>query len=918
MKLFKKKLISLFTVFMIFLQLIPYTANASTGKVGNTEDGYVVIAFEGLTLGQGYYVEPTLYSYGEIAEILDGSVDEDSLTSVDVTNALLKDKGISVNDTEGNYDMGLYLSTLYGVDKGEVNIPQVLVDNGVTADNGNSNQWLGEFDYSSMSGWMFTLDDFLATAGATDWYLDNNESGKTSYDGTHVIRWMFTLSGFGSDLGISSGWGNEALYEGADKGELYKLYAEINKYAPEVFAEKPEVKRAALSVMETLDAPQASVDSAAEALLDAYNSYIGGSEENEEGQDVSAVLNPALAKLAATVTEPNFGTSAGEWSVLSLARGGYYELNNSYFSDYYDRIVKTVNKTAASVALDGKLHKVKSTENSRLILALAAIGKDATKVGDYNIVEPLSDFTWVKKQGLNGPVFALIALDTYGYQVADTDGISIRTNSINYILSKEIAGGGWALSGKTPDPDMTSMALQALAPYFNENTEVKAAVERGIKVLSNVQNTEGGYASWGTVNAESIAQVIVALTSLGINPDTDSRFIKNGSSPIDAIMKFYDKDKAAFKHVLDGKVDAMATDQSVYALVAYSRFINGEASLYDMSDVKEGNPPVEEEGFKKVTAILSAPAMVKRSKGTTFNVTVSLSDWDSTKDYKLMDAIMIIPEGIKVTNVTMGSRAAGGNVHYYLEEDAGKLRIAYYNDKYENITLSGTSFPVEYFTVSLEITDSSVSDTLNFALSGMSFKINSDSTAEDSMHVIDTASSSSTTKVELKNEGKAYAYQLYAGDGVDLIPDNRQAVAVLITENHEGISLTYTDGTELKYSPQLTEKTGVNTYVAMFSTEVALSELSKIENYKITEEVSPGSVLFGDGNYDGVVNAQDALDVVNAWLRKSDAPEDDEILAMNINGDSRINTFDTLGVVDYFVNGTEPIIVSFGTSFKAN
>ena len=200
----------------------------------------------------------------------------------------------------------------------------------------------------------------------------------------------------------------------------------------------------------------------------------------------------------------------------------------------------------------------------------------------------------------------------------------------------------------------------------------------------------------------------------------------------------------------------------------------------------------------------------------------------------------------------------------------------------------------------------------------MSFKINSDSTADDSMHVIDTSTASSTTKVELKNEGKAYAYQLYAGDGVDLIPEDRQAVAVLITENDKGISLTYTDGTELKYSPQLTEKTGVNTYVAMFSTEVSLSELSNIENYKLTEETAPSSVTFGDGNYDGVVNAQDALDVVNAWLRKNDAPEDNEILAMNINGDSRINTFDTLGVVDYFVNGTEPIIVSFGTSFKAN
>ncbi|MBR3870887.1 MAG: hypothetical protein IKJ17_05260, partial [Clostridia bacterium] len=110
-------------------------------------------------------------------------------------------------------------------------------------------------------------------------------------------------------------------------------------------------------------------------------------EAKRVAQDVSDVLDATLAQLAATVTEPAFGTNAGEWTVLCLARGGYFSKDNVYFTDYYNRIVATVNETAASVNLNGALHKNKSTENSRLIVALSAIGKDATAVGDWNLVE---------------------------------------------------------------------------------------------------------------------------------------------------------------------------------------------------------------------------------------------------------------------------------------------------------------------------------------------------------------------------------------------------------------------------------------------------------------------------------------------------------------------------------------------------
>ena len=313
-------------------------------------------------------------------------------------------------------------------------------------------------------------------------------------------------------------------------------------------------------------------------------------EAPREAQDVSKTLEDTMAQLAATVTEPAFGTTAGEWTVLDLARGGYYKAGNDYFADYYNRIVETVNTTAAKVNLNGALHKSKSTDNSRLIVALSAIGKDATAVGNWNLVEAYSanGFTWIKKQGINGSIWALIALDSGNYQTTDA---TIRQQCIDSILSLQHDDGGWSLmANKTyaSDPDITGMALTALYPYRNQAAVAEACAE-AFACLSAMQHENGTFASGGAECAESCAWVIVACTTWGINPDTDSRFIKNGNSVVDALLSHYLEDEKMFQHVVGAGSNAMATDQSCYALIAYDRFINGEKALYDMSDVLDAN-----------------------------------------------------------------------------------------------------------------------------------------------------------------------------------------------------------------------------------------------------------------------------------------------------------------------------------------
>ena len=304
-----------------------------------------------------------------------------------------------------------------------------------------------------------------------------------------------------------------------------------------------------------------------------------------------SLLTPALAKddgaataaaetaayLCQTVPAPQVGSVGGEWAVLGLARGGA-SVPEGYFETYYDAVVREVRRCG------GILSKNKSTEYSRVILALTAIGKNPTNVGGYDLLAPLGDYNQVIRQGLNGPVFALLALDCGSYDMPQNPAASVqasREQYLTYILNRQLAGGGWALSGTAADPDVTAMVLQALAKYTGRSG-VKTAVDRAVAALAAEQDSVGGYASCGQANSESVSQVITALCELGISP-SDGRFVKNGTSLLDCLLS-YAVCGGGFGHGSSAAADEMATEQALYALADVQRLRDGRPSLYRMSD----------------------------------------------------------------------------------------------------------------------------------------------------------------------------------------------------------------------------------------------------------------------------------------------------------------------------------------------
>ena len=277
---------------------------------------------------------------------------------------------------------------------------------------------------------------------------------------------------------------------------------------------------------------------------------------------------------------PAAGSVGGDWAVVGLRAAGL--LSRETAAVYYESAV-----TYAAQADGNRLNPNKSTENARTILGVTAAGHSAADVDGVDLTAGLGDMEYLHRQGLNGPIWALIALDCHGYdipQCADGEEQTTREGLVAEILSYQCSDGGWALMGDESDVDMTAMALTALASY-QEETDVKAAVDAALTYLSDAQQADGGFMSWGESNSESCAQVIVALTALGIDPASDERFLKDGASPLDGLCAFACTG-GGFRHsARQTKPDGMATEQGFYALTAYDRFRQGKTRLFDMTDI---------------------------------------------------------------------------------------------------------------------------------------------------------------------------------------------------------------------------------------------------------------------------------------------------------------------------------------------
>lgn len=424
---------------------------------------------------------------------------------------------------------------------------------------------LSELSNGPYSGWMYTINGKFVDYMSAVTLNDGDVMQFFYVDDYRTIDWA----------------GNKTPQEAADEvAAMIEALPDVDKLSLDDAA---AVGRAQSAYNALSDEAKALISKNLKAKLDAAVAKIAQLQKTNQ-KEFDKIYQETGSSQAALASKAGLtaGTSGGEWVALGLARSG--SISDTLAEQYAQAAYQYVKKKGSSTMSDSK-----STENSRMILALTSIGKDPTNVAGYDLLEPLADLDYVKSQGINGPIFALIALDSHDYEIPKAVAGKTQTTRealIDAILAAQLSDGGWNVNGNGADADMTAMAIQALAPYYSSNAKVKSAIDDALNRLSQMQEANGGYTSWGTANAESVAQVIVALTSLGIDPASDGRFIKNGYSTLDALISFYN-DKGGFKHSQSDMTasNGLATEQAYYALASWYRLKNGKTSLYDMSDV---------------------------------------------------------------------------------------------------------------------------------------------------------------------------------------------------------------------------------------------------------------------------------------------------------------------------------------------
>lgn len=280
-----------------------------------------------------------------------------------------------------------------------------------------------------------------------------------------------------------------------------------------------------------------------------------------------------------TVTDGAAGSY--DWYAFGLMQSG-----SPYDFSAYARALAKNSKTN---------NHFNAVEKERCCLILTAFGTE-----DAFIADTLD--TCTGELGIMSYIFALHIMNT---------GISCTRFSAREttetLLGMRSPEGGWSLTGTGIDPDVTAMTIQAIAPYYQTDEKVKIAVDEALKNLSSAQTENGGFRSYGTENPESCAQVLIALTSLGISPFADERFIKNGNTVLDAMLSFRLGD-GSFEHFRGKGYNFKATEQAFYALVALQRYIEGKTPFF-LPDKHTLTPPkpTEEKTTKKPSGKPSSP-----------------------------------------------------------------------------------------------------------------------------------------------------------------------------------------------------------------------------------------------------------------------------------------------------------------------
>ena len=291
-------------------------------------------------------------------------------------------------------------------------------------------------------------------------------------------------------------------------------------------------------------------------------------EEIKKPKDIKSQLELTLNYIK--------NNSSNSWAALSLDKYGI-KADEGYLKTWVEEIEKENLTELNAIDIESK------------IMGLTALGYSSYDFGGHNLVKELynrnlSDFY------NNEVAFGLLAYNYLGlkddYKIGEKELIE---SLLNLKLSYKVDGKnlvGWTWYGDKIDPDMTAVVISALSPYYRgkvvdgiDNKKLKDSVDEAVKTLSLLQNEKGDILGQYGIASETNSFAIIALTSLGINPEGEM-FTKEKGDLVSALLS-YSGDNGQFNHDDKAKNNYVSTEEALRALISLDEFSrNGSYDYY--------------------------------------------------------------------------------------------------------------------------------------------------------------------------------------------------------------------------------------------------------------------------------------------------------------------------------------------------
>lgn len=302
----------------------------------------------------------------------------------------------------------------------------------------------------------------------------------------------------------------------------------------------------------------------------------------EPGESLAPADNEALtaagiagAQGYLTANAPAAYRYGNEWEIFALRRSGQ-SLDPAKLAAYLDSVEAAYRHNPGNT-------ETKPTTIARVVLTLGVLGENAADFRGLDFIEMLCNSERTGEGG-NEPMWTLLALDSRDF--GEPAGALWTRDKLatELILQYQNPEGGFGLTDNvTASADMTAMAVQALAPYYESRQDVREAVDRALLYLQGKLSPDCGFDG----NAEAAAQAVLALAALNRSPVAP----ENGFAPNLAVnmltnISSFAAEGGGFKHyAADRGPQIMSTTQALLAFESYRRWAGAENFIYDLSDV---------------------------------------------------------------------------------------------------------------------------------------------------------------------------------------------------------------------------------------------------------------------------------------------------------------------------------------------